>query len=69
MDDGLGPLGEKMVYSPNLVFSKHCELRLRAIPGVLDIWSKSFLNPPSLQRASLVAQLVKNPPAVQETWV
>ena len=23
----------------------------------------------TLQRASLVAQLVKNPPAVQETWV
>ena len=45
MDDGMGPLGEKMVHSLNLVFSKHCELRLRAIPGVLDIQSKSFLTP------------------------
>ena len=45
MDDGMGPLGEKMVHSPNLVFSKHCELRLRAIPGILDIRSESFLTP------------------------
>ena len=39
------PFGDKMVHSPNLVFSKHCELRLRAIPGVLGIWSESFLTP------------------------
>ena len=31
--------------------------------------SQNVLKLTSIERASLVAQLVKNPPAMQETWV
>ena len=34
-------------------------------------WEKGtdIYTPPGMKRASLVAQLVKNPPAMWETWV
>ena len=57
-----------------LNISKHCDTRsLWVRHTVLTVWGScsSSLNflPLELHWASLVAQLVKNPPAMRETWV
>ena len=41
----------------------------RSWPFLLSIWASCLWEKPKEKRASLVAQLVKNPPAVRETWV
>ena len=46
-----------------------CHTSTSLIPGLGRSAAEGIGYPPQYSWASLVAQLVKNPPAVQETWV
>ena len=43
--------------------------RYRRVPAVLTPLTSPFYSHVCVLRASVVAQTIKNPPAMQETWV
>ena len=58
--------GEMLIYFYSVPCSLHLLFNLK---NKLREYKKFELNIYIYKRASLVAQLVKNPPAMQETWV